>query len=345
MMKIGNRQHALRRGSGQAIGISKKQMIFGLVVLYAFMFVLQGSAAAQQSGRLQRIGLLRLTQLPQDRIKGFLEGLRDEGYTEGKNVVIEQRYAEGKADRLSGIAAELVQAKVEAIVAMGPPALYAANKATNTIPLVMVASVDPVAAGMVTSLARPGGNLTGVSIHNLEISGKQLELLKQTVPSINRVAVLWNPKTHGNRLHELENAANALKIELLPIEFRGPEDFTIVFDKAKASRADALLTLPVGMTQGHWKSLADFALKSRLPVISGAAAVKAGALMYYGVSYPPLFRRAAYYVARILKGTKPGDLPIERATSFELVINLKTARQIGVTIPPNMLVRATEVIR
>ena len=315
------------------------------IVALVFAFTMCETAVAQRSNNLPRIGLLRLTQLPKDRIHAFQEGLRTEGYTEGKNLTIEHRYAVGKADRLPGIAAELVQAKVEAIVAMGPPALYAAQKATNSIPVVMVASVDPVAAGMVTSLARPGGNLTGLSIHDLEISGKQLELLKQSVPSINRVAVLWNPKTHGNRLHELANAANTLKIELLPIEFRGPEDFSVVFDKAKASRADALLTLPVGMTQSHWKSLADFALKSRLPVISGAAAVKAGALMYYGVSYPPLFRRAAYYVARILKGTKPGDLPIERPTSFELVINLKTAKQIGVTIPPSVLVRATEVIR
>jgi len=300
---------------------------------------------AQQVAKMQRIGLLRLTQLPKDRIDAFQEGLRAEGYTERQNFAIEHRYADGKADRLPSLAAELVQVKVEAIVALGPPALHAAKKATNSIPIVMVASVDPVAAGMVASLARPGGNMTGLSIHDLEISGKQLELLKQTVPSINRVAVLWNPKTHGTRLHELESAANSLKVELQPIQFRGPEDFSNVFDKAKKERADGLLTLPVGMTRDHWKSLADFATRERLPLLSGAAAVEAGALMYYGVSYPPLFKRAAYYVARILRGTKPGDLPIERPISFELVINLKTAKQIGVTIPPNVLVRADKVIR
>jgi len=300
---------------------------------------------AQQVARMQRIGLLRLTALPKDRIEAFKQGLREEGYTEGQNFAIEHRYADGKADRLPELAGELVRTKVDVIVAMGPPALHAATQATNTSPIVMLASVDPVAAGMITSLARPGGNLTGLSVHDLEISGKQLELLKQAVPNLTRVAVLWNPKTHGTRLNELESAASALKIDLQPIEFRGPKDFAVVFEKATKGRANGLLTLPVGMTRSHWKSLADFAIKNRLPTISGAAAVDAGALMYYGVSYPPLFRRAAYYVGKILKGTKPAELPVERPTTFELIINLKTANEIGLTIPPNVLARAVRVIR
>lgn len=326
------------------VEIARRSAIFSFL-LGSLLSTLTLPAQAQQATQLPRVGVLRLTALPTDRAEALKQGLHEQGYTEGRNIVIEYRYADGKTSRLSESAAELVRTKVDVIIAMGPPALHAANRATHTIPIVMVASVDPVASGMVASLARPGGNLTGLSIHALEISGKQLELLTQAAPGITRVAVLWNPKTHGTRLKELETAASLLKVQLQSIEFRGPKDFPQVFEKVTQGHADAILTLPVGLSRSHWKNFAEFAVKNRLPSISGAAAVEAGALMYYGVFYPPLFERAAYYVNQILKGAKPADLPIERPTRFEFIVNLRTARQIGLTIPPNVLARADRVIR
>jgi putative ABC transport system substrate-binding protein len=267
---------------------------------------------------------------------------------EGKNIFIEYRYAEGKLDRLPALAAELVRFRVDVIVMGGPTAIRAAKEATSTIPLVMALDNDPVGNGFVASLARPGGNITGLATLSPEISGKQLELLKEIVPRLSRVAVVGTSSNPGNAqmLRETELAAEAFAVQLQYLDVGGPKDIETVFRAASKGRADAVLVLPNSVLLSQRAQLADLAAKNRLPAVYGQPEyVDAGGLMFYGASITEMFRRAATYVDKILKGAKPADLPVEQPKKFEFIINLKAAKQIGLTIPPNVLVRADRVIK
>jgi putative ABC transport system substrate-binding protein len=307
-------------------------------------------AGAQEPKKVPRIGYLIATSpsVIAARIEAFRQGLRELGYVEEKNIVIDYRYAEGKLDRLPALAAELVRLKIDVIVTAGPTDTRAAKKATSAIPIVMTWDYDPVASGFVTSLARPGGNITGLSMLAPELSGKQLELLKETVPKVSRVAVLV-PSTqpgYAQVLKEMDLAAGALKMKLQYLDVLSLKDIESAFQAAGNGRAGAVLVLQSPVTGSHRKQLADLAVKSRLPTIYPRSDfVEDGGLMSYGTSFVDLSRRSATYVDKILKGAKPADLPVEQPIKFELVINLKAAKQIGLTIPPNVLVRADRVIR
>ena len=280
------------------------------------------------------------------RQEAFRQGLRELGYVEGKNIFIEWRYGE-TSDRMSDLAMELVRLSVDAIVSGGNSATESAKKATNTIPIVMAQANDPVASRFVASLAQPGGNITGLSTLSPQLSGKRLELLNEIIPRLSRVAVIDN-STAGNAqvLRETEHAARALGVKLQYRDIRKPADIETSFREASKARADAVLLLPNPVNFSQRTHIAELAVKSRLPVIYGRPEyVEAGGLMNYGVSFTDLDRRAAIYVDKILKGVKPGELPVEQPTKFELVINLKTAKQIGLTIPPNVLARADKVIK
>ena len=307
-------------------------------------------AEAQQPGKVPRIGFLG-TNFPTTnpaRYEAFRRGLGELGYVEGKNIVIEWRYAEGKADRLPGLAAELVRLKVEVIVTAGPPATRPAKEATSTIPIVMAQDSDPVGNGLVASLARPGGNITGLATLSPEISGKQLELLKEIVPRVSRVAVLGTSIQPGNAqsLREVELAAGALGVRLQYLDVLSSKDIETAFRAASKGRADVVLVLGGAVLNSHRTQIADLAAKNRLPAVHGQPEfMDAGGLMFYGASITEMFRRAATYVDKILKGARPADLPVEQPTKFELLINLKAAKQIGLTIPPNVLARADRVIK
>jgi putative ABC transport system substrate-binding protein len=308
------------------------------------------AAEAQQAAKVPRIGYLALNPTANPHLhEAFRQGLRDLGYVEGRNVVIEYRDAEGKPERLPALAAELVALKVDVLVAQPTVTALAAKRATRTIPIVFPVA-EPVTSGLVTSLARPGGNITGLSSLAPEMGGKALELLKQAVPGVIRVAVLWDPGafpdgTTKELRKEVEGAARALGVRLQFIEARGPEDFDRAFSEVTRARAGALTVLGGSMFFSQRRRLVDLAAKNGLPVVYPAReSVEAGGLMAYGPSVPDLFRRAATYVDRILKGAKPGDLPVEQPTQFELVINLKTAKALGLTIPPSLLQRADQVI-
>jgi len=284
--------------------------------------------------------------------EAFRQGLRDLGYVVGSNVVIEYRDAAGKADRFPALAAELVALQVDVIVRAGStPSALAAKRATRTIPVVFVATGDPVGSGLVTSLARPGGNITGPSSLTPALAGKCLELLKQTVPGVSRVAVLWQPGGMGERsekdmLQGAEVAAQALGVRLHFAEAKGPADFDRVFSEMTGARASALTVLPSVVFSAERRRLVELAAKNRLPAVyPWREAVDAGGLMSYGPNNADLFRRAATYVDKILKGAKPADLPVEQPTKFELVVNLKAAKALGLTIPPSVLVRADEIIQ
>jgi putative ABC transport system substrate-binding protein len=282
------------------------------------------------------------------RIEAFRQGLRELGYVEGKNIVIEWRYAEGKSDRLPALAAELVRLKVDIIVTGGPPSTRAAKQATKIIPIVMAQDDDPVGNGFAASLARPGGNITGLATLSPEISGKQLELLKEILPKLSRVGVVGDVTRPGiaQSLREINVAADATGVQLQYLEVRVPKDIETAFRAASKERADAVLVLGSAVLLSQRREVADFAIKNRLPAIyRNLESVEDGGLMGYGVSIPDLFQRAATYVDKILKGARPADLPVEQPTKFELVINLKAAKQIGLTIPPNVLARADKVIR
>ena len=279
-----------------------------------------------------------------------MQGLRDLGYFEGKNIAFEYRSTEGKSERRPDQVAELVNLKVDIIVADGTGASLAAKKATSAIPIVMTSSSDPVGTGLITSLARPGGNVTGLTSVTGELGGKLLELLKEIVPRLTRVAIaLPGPDSPASKLFlkETEAPARALRVQLIALWVRGPKDFESAFRVATKERANALLVrVPPATFSAHLKELVELTAKSRLPAISPARNwVDAGGLMSYGADQNVNFRRAATYVDKILKGTKPADLPVEAPTKFEFVINLKTAKQIGLTIPPNVLVRADRVIK
>jgi len=307
-------------------------------------------AEAQQPTKIPRIGFLAAVSLSANsaRFEAFRQGLRELGYMEGKNIIIEWRSSEGKADRLPGLAAELVRLKVDMIVSGGSTATRPAKEATNTIPIVMAQDTDPVGNGFVASLARPGGNITGLATLAPELSGKQLELMKEIVPRLSRVAVFGTSTRSGNAqsLKETELAAGAFGVKLQYLDILSPKDIETAFRAASKGRADAVLVLTSPFATSQRTQIADLAVKNRLPAIYDRAEfVEDGGLMTYSVSSTDLFRRAAIYVDKILKGAKPADLPVEQPIKFEFIINLKAAKQIGLTIPPNVLARADKVIK
>jgi putative ABC transport system substrate-binding protein len=321
-----------------------------VLTLCAVLFALCVPAWAQQPGKIPRIGfLLPYSPGPDARVEAFRQGLRELGYVEGQNITLEYRWADGKFERLPDLAADLVRLKVDVIVAAVTQASLAAKQAASAIPIVMVGVSDPVGTGLVISLARPGANITGTSSMTAEVVGKQLELLKETVPKISRVAALWNPANpifQAIQRKETEVAARALGMQLRILEARGPDEIDRAFAAMAKEHTKALLVLGDPVFISHRKRIADLAANGHLPAVSGTREfVDAGGLMAYGPSFSDMYRRAAYYVDRILKGTKPADLPVEQPTKFELIINLKTAKQIGLTIPPNVLARADKVIR
>jgi len=326
----------------EATGNSKKVQVFGLV-LSAMLFALCVPSAAQQPGNVPRIGFLTQAPPAGPSIEAFRQGLRDHGYVEGKNILIEYRDAEGKPDRLPSLASDLIRLKVNGIVVVGSEATLAAKNATTVIPIIMAVASDPVGTGLIASLARPGGNITGLSGFGPESSGKRLEILKEVVPGLSRVAaVAYNANpAYKLQLKEVKGAAQALKLQLQVLEVREASDFDGAFGAAKKGRAGAVNILTSAFLSAHRKELVDSAEKSRLPVIYASAVfVDAGGLMSYAPSTADNFRRAATYVDKILKGAKPADLPVEQPTKFEFIINLKAAEQIGLTIPPNVLAQA-----
>jgi len=320
------------------------------ILVAVLLLAVAVKAEAQQPAKVPRIGYVSATSPSANvgRIEAFRQGLRELGFVEGKNIVIEWRYAEGKFDRLPALVAELVRLKVDVIVTSGPQATRVAKEATSTIPIVMSQDNDPVGNGFVTSLARPGGNITGLSILSPELSGKQLELLKEIVPKLARVAVVGDSNEPGNAqaLKEVELAAETFKVQLQYVDVLNLEDIEHSFQSASKQRAGAVLVLNSPNFSSHRKEVVNLAAKNRLPAMYFRSDfVEDGGLMSYATNFIDLSRRAATYVDKILKGTKPADLPVEQPKKFELIINLKTAKQIGLTIPPNVLVRADKVIK
>jgi ABC-type uncharacterized transport system substrate-binding protein len=318
-----------------------------------FITLLGGAAAgwplavrAQQAGKVARIGYLSPAASARD--DAFRHGLREVGYVEGKNIVIEYRFAEGKFDRFADLASELVQLEVAVIVAVVTQASLAAKDATTSIPIVMVGVSDPVGSGLIATLARPGANVTGTASMTAEVVGKSLEVLKEAVPKVARVAVLWNPNNavfQAQMLRETEVAAAALGVQLQTFGVQGPEEFDHAFAAIISDGAGALLVLGDPILNLHQTRIVEFAEKSRLPAMYGQReSAAAGGLMAYGTNLTDLYRRAATYVDKILKGAKPSDLPVEQPTKFELVLNLKTAKALGLTFPLSLLGRADEVI-
>jgi putative ABC transport system substrate-binding protein len=322
----------------------------GSFALCAMLLALCVPAQAQQPAGIHRIGILIAVSgsVFPARVEAFRQRLRQLGYVEGKNILIEYRYAEGKGERLPDLAAELVRLKVDIIVTIGPGPTLAAKKASGTIPIVFAGASDPVGIGLVSSLAQPGGNITGLSLMAPDLDGKRLELLKEAFPKVARVAFLW--RSGGSRgnlpLTDMEAAAKALGLKLLSLEVRSLDDFEGAFARAKKERAQALITTTGALINTQRRQVLDFAAKNRLPAIYHYSEfVEAGGLMSYGPDNTDVSRRAADFVDKILKGAKPADLPVEQATKFELIINLKAAKQIGLTISPNVLARADKVIK
>ena len=318
--------------------------------LATFFLTSASLAQAQQPTKILRIGYLTAGFLfaQSARIEAFRQGLRELGHAEGKTYVIEYRHAEGKFARLPALAAELVRLKVDIIISGGPTVTRAAKDATTTIPIVMVQDSDPVGSGFVASLAHPGGNITGLSTLAPELSGKRLEVLKETVPKLSRVAVLGDSTEPANAqsLKEIELATKAFGVKLQYLDVLSHKDIAIAFRNASKGRADAVLLLASAVYTPHRKEVAELAVKSRLPAMYiNSEFVEDGGLMAYGVSFIDLYRRAATYVDKILKGRKPADLPVEQPMKFEFIVNLETAKQIGLTVPPNVLVRADKVIK
>jgi putative tryptophan/tyrosine transport system substrate-binding protein len=304
---------------------------------------------AQQAARIPRIGVLHpgAPATSSHFAAAFTEGLRELGYLEGQNIVVERRFGEAKAERLSDIAAELVRLKVDVIVTSTDPGIGAVKRQTQLIPIVMANSTDPVGTGFVASLARPGGNVTGLSSVSPELSAKRLELLKEAVPRLSRVAIVWNPDVRGAVLEykETESAARSLHLQLQSVEVNRPDGFDRAFSAVTTGRAEALTVASSSLAFRNRGRIASLAQKNRLPSIYGLREfADAGGLMAYGPNYAELWRRAAAYVSKILKGAKPGELPVEQPTTFELVINLKTAKALGLTIPPSLLRRADQII-
>jgi putative ABC transport system substrate-binding protein len=317
------------------------------VILTAGLTFAPLAIEAQQAGKVPRIGVLHAGTSHTQSTEAFRRGLRDLGYVEGRTLAIEWRWAEGKPDRYPALAAELVSLGVDVIVAAHAETTMAAKQATRTIPIVMAASGDAVGAKLVTSLARPGGNVTGLSLMISELAPKRLELLKEIVPDLSRVALFWNPESLDQpQIKNHQAAARSLGLEELPVAVRGPSDFIGAFQVATQRRCGAVVTVQNPLFALHRARLAELALKSRLPMMSGEPGfTEAGGLVTYGPSLPDSWRRAATYVDKILKGAKPADLPVEQPTKFELVINMKTAKALGLTIPQSVLVRADEIIQ
>ena len=323
---------------------------FFCVALSAALFSLCFSADAQQTGKVWRIGYLTSgSRIGADaREEAFRQGLRELGYVHGKNLAVEYRYAEASTDRLRAYAEELVGLKVDLIVAVTTTGVHAAKNATKTIPIVMRIPNDPLEDGLVESLARPGGNVTGLTSIIFELNGKRLELLKEAVPTLSRLGVLWHPggKRTAKWLKEMETETGALGLQLKLLAVREPGDLDTAFKSAVKERTGALTTLRNPFINTYKKQIADLAIKNRLPTMfDDIEFLEVGGLMYYGANLIELQRRLATFVDKIFKGTKPADLPVEQHTKFEFVINLKTAKQIGVTIPPNVLARADRVIK
>jgi putative ABC transport system substrate-binding protein len=323
------------------------------ILVYTFLGLILTTihlVEAQQPKKVRRIGFLggASSSSYAVRIDAFRQGLNELGYIEGKNIVIEYRYAEGNLDRLPGLAKELVGLKPDVIVAAPTPSVLAAKKASATIPIVFVSVADPVGSGLVASLARPGENITGLTVLVPELSGKRLELLKEALPNVIRVAALWNPANPAQKLvwKEMQAAAQELRLQLQSLEVRSANDFDIAFEAALRERTQALIPSPEPLINTQLKRIVEFAAKNRLPAMyGGPEVVDAGGLMSYAPNYIDQYRRTAIYVDKILKGAKPADLPVQQPMKFEFVINLKAAKQIGVTIPPNVLARADKVIR
>jgi putative ABC transport system substrate-binding protein len=305
------------------------------------------AAEAQARGRLHRVGYLAAGSDANSYVGAFRKGLRALGYSEGRSIEIVYRWSEGKYELLPKLAAELVNLDVDVIVAVNAPAAQAVKQATKTIPIVITVLVDPVVAGLVGSLARPGGNITGLTFVAPDLVGKQLELLKAVVPTMSRVAVLGNPENPGTaaQMREAKSAAKILGLQLQPMEARSPSEVRTAFATITTSHAEGLLVLVDAMLGSQRDRIANLAAKGRLPVVSGLTRdAEAGSLLGYGANRVEVHHRVALYVDRILKGAKPGDMPIEQPTKFELVINLKTAKALGLTIPPSLLLRADQVI-
>ena len=323
-----------------------------ILALCVMLFALCSSAEAQQSGKIPRIGYVRVVgvpSIPGPNVEAFRHGLKDLGYVEGKNILIEFRYAEGKRDRVPSLVAELVQLKVDVLISGDDPALRAAKEATKTIPIVMVINQDPVATGLVDSLARPGGNITGISRLTRELSGKRLELITEVVPGMARVGILWDSSSEGSKtsFKEYQAAARASKIQLQSLEMRGPDyDLDGAFQSAVKGRASALVTIGGALLNRHRKQIVNRAIKHQLPSMYDSSLwIEPGGLISYSSNDAESYRRAAWIVDKILRGTKPANIPVEQPTKFELVINLKTARALNLTIPQSMLFRADRVIK
>jgi putative ABC transport system substrate-binding protein len=315
------------------------------LLLAALLLALSFSVEAQQSGKIPRIGYL--TDVGSAPAEAFVQGLRDLGYVEGRNVVIEFRTSGGKSGRYRELAGELVGLKVDVIVAGGAGAIRAAKNASATIPIVMAHVNDPIAVGLVASLAHPGGNITGISNLSPELSGKRLELLKEVIPKLYRVAVLtYGGAAMQTSIKETEVAAQSLHLQVQLLKLKAPDEIESAFDTAKRQRADALVQIQAAFLEPHQQRIIDLAAKYRLPAMYNSRDdIEAGGLMSYGPDRAAMNRRVAAIVDKILKGRKPADIPVEQPTKFELVFNLKTAKQIGLTIPPNVLARADKVIR
>jgi putative tryptophan/tyrosine transport system substrate-binding protein len=323
--------------------------LIGLAVVLAVTLGFAPLAAEAQAGKMYRIAFLGTAsgQSQAYEVDALRAGLHDLGYFEGKNIVIEYRGAEGKDDRLPDLAAELVRLKVDVIVTGGTQSTQAAMKATTTIPIVMVGTGDPLRSGLVSSLARPGGNVTGLTQLGAEVAGKRLQILKETVPNVSRVAFLWNRAnvSHIPYFNELQAAARGLRLTLQSVEVEEPHEFEKAFAGMMRQRPDALIVTADSTHQLRQAWIVDFAAKRRLPVMYQLKEyVEAGGLMSYGTSITDIYRRAATYVDKILKGAKPADLPVEQPTKFELVINLKTAKALGLTIPQTLLQRADQMV-
>jgi len=348
---LGIRSHPLRaRGSRAYTGLSEGKITLyvsslGIIVTLALGLLLTPLCAeAQQPANIPRIGTIEYAA----SWEPFLQGLRSLGYVEGQNIAIERRSAAGAPDRLANVAAELVRLKVDVLVTLGTPATRAAKQATQTIPIVMIAVGDPQRTGLVDSFARPGGNITGLTILGPELGAKRLQLLKEVVPGVSRVAFLWNPANPGTaiNLENVQAGARTLKVAVQSVAVRSPSELESAFTAMMTERPDAFMMTADPMHLLHTEWIIDFVNRRRLPAMYQVReSVVAGGLMSYGTSRADLFRRAATYVDKILKGAKPADLPIEEPTRFELVVNLKAAKALGLTFPPSLLRHADEVIQ
>ena len=322
-------------------------LVFLFLIAPAGVVGLPGAAAhaqERQAGKVYRLGFLRAGPPPKIWIEAFQQGLRERGYVDGQNVVVEFRFTDGSLDQLPQLAEELVRSKVDVILASSSPAAVAAKKATRSVPIVFVNVYDPVGLGLVPSLGHPGGNITGLSYSSADLGGKRLELLRELVPKLRRVAVLSHPATPSTpkQLEEAETAARTLGIQLQTVPIRSPHDFDSAFKAVRG--ADALLPLDVAFFTTHRARLVGLAATTRLPAVYGNREMVAGGLMSYGVDFADLYRRAATYADKILKGAKPADLPVEQPAKFELVINMRAAKALGLNISPSLLARADEVI-